>query len=106
MSKGRSKEIMLKENDIKKLIEIAIQQLPKAYVPYSNYRVGAALLAKDGTIYTGCNIENAAYTPCNCAEPVSYTHLDVYKRQLYSYPPYYRWWTWNPDRSVGTVCLS
>ena len=66
---------MLKENDVKKLIEFAIQQLPKAYVPYSNYRVGAALLAKNGTIYTGCNIENAAYTP------VSYTHLDVYKRQ-------------------------
>lgn len=40
----------MKENDIKKLIEIAIQQLPKAYVPYSNYRVGAALLAKNGTI--------------------------------------------------------
>ena len=72
MSKGRSKEIMLKENDIKKLIEIAIQQLPKAYVPYSNYRVGAALLAKNGTIYTGCNIENAAYTPCNCAERTAF----------------------------------
>ena len=72
MSKGRSKEIMLKENDIKKLIEIAIQQLPKAYVLYSNYRVGAALLAKDGTIYTGCNIENAAYTPCNCAERTAF----------------------------------
>ena len=63
---------MLKENDVKKLIEIAIQQLPKAYVPYSNYRVGAALLAKNGTIYTGCNIENAAYTPCNCAERTAF----------------------------------
>ena len=58
----------MKENDIKKLIEIAIQQLPKAYVPYSNYRVGAALLAKNGTIYTGCNIENASYGATNCAE--------------------------------------
>lgn len=46
--------------------------IPKAYVPYSNYRVGAALLAKDGTIYTGCNIENAAYTPCNCAERTAF----------------------------------
>ena len=63
---------MLKENDVKKLIEFAIQQLPKAYVPYSNYRVGAALLAKNGTIYTGCNIENAAYTPCNCAERTAF----------------------------------
>ena len=62
----------MKENDIKKLIEIAIQQLPKAYVPYSNYRVGAALFAKNGTIYTGCNIENAAYTPCNCAERTAF----------------------------------
>ena len=63
---------MLKENDVKKLIEFAIQHLPKAYVPYSNYRVGAALLAKNGTIYTGCNIENAAYTPCNCAERTAF----------------------------------
>ena len=63
---------MLKENDVKKLIEIAIQQLPKAYVPYSNYRVGAALLAKNGTIYTGCNIENAAYSPTNCAERTAF----------------------------------
>jgi cytidine deaminase len=39
-----------------------------AYVPYSNFKVGAALLAADGTIYRGCNIENAAYSMCNCAE--------------------------------------
>lgn len=57
---------------IRKLIEAAISQLPYAYVPYSNFRVGAALLAKDGTIYTGCNIENAAYTPSNCAERTAF----------------------------------
>jgi cytidine deaminase len=39
-----------------------------AYVPYSNFKVGAALLAADGTIFRGCNIENAAYSMCNCAE--------------------------------------
>lgn len=63
---------MLKEDDVKKLIKTAIEQLPKAYVPYSNYRVGAALLAKNGTVYTGCNIENAAYTPTNCAERTAF----------------------------------
>lgn len=57
---------------IRKLIEAAIEQLPYAYVPYSNFRVGAALLAKNGTVYTGCNIENAAYTPSNCAERTAF----------------------------------
>ena len=40
----------------------------KAYVPYSKFGVGAALLTTDGRIYHGCNIENAAYSMCNCAE--------------------------------------
>jgi cytidine deaminase len=39
-----------------------------AYVPYSKFKVGAALLGKDGKVYRGCNIENAAYSMCNCAE--------------------------------------
>ena len=59
---------MLDEARTKELIETALQQLPCAYVPYSHFHVGAALLAKNGTVYTGCNIENAAYTPSNCAE--------------------------------------
>ena len=53
---------------IDKLIETAIEQLKFSYTPYSNFKVGAALLAKNGEIYKGCNIENAAYTPTNCAE--------------------------------------
>ena len=43
-----------------------------SYAPYSNFTVGAALLAKNGKIYTGCNIENAAYTPTNCAERTAF----------------------------------
>ncbi len=51
-----------------KLIQAAIDALPGAYVPYSHFHVAAALLCGDGTIYTGINIENAAYTPTVCAE--------------------------------------
>lgn len=43
-----------------------------AYTPYSDFKVGAALLTKDGKIYRGCNIENAAYTPTNCAERTAF----------------------------------
>ena len=50
------------------LIEKAFEAQKFCYTPYSNFNVGAALLAADGTIYQGCNIENAAYTPTNCAE--------------------------------------
>ena len=50
------------------LMEAAVAAREYAYAPYSEYRVGAALLCKDGRIYTGCNIENAGYTPTNCAE--------------------------------------
>ena len=53
---------------ISKLIETAMEQLKFSYTPYSNFKVGASLLTKNGQIYTGCNIENAAYTPTNCAE--------------------------------------
>lgn len=52
----------------KELISKAIEAREKAYAPYSHFKVGAALLTADGKIYTGCNIENAGYTPTNCAE--------------------------------------
>lgn len=62
----------MKKEQIFELIETAIAQLAYSYAPYSGFRVGAALLARDGTIYTGCNIENAAYTPTNCAERTAF----------------------------------
>lgn len=52
----------------KELCSLAIKAMERAYVPYSGYRVGAALLTSDGRVFTGCNIENASYTPTVCAE--------------------------------------
>lgn len=57
---------------IEEMIGLAIEQLRYSYTPYSGFKVGAALLAKDGKLYTGCNIENAAYSPTNCAERTAF----------------------------------
>ncbi len=54
--------------EAKQLIKAAAEARENAYVPYSHYGVGAALLTKDGKVFTGMNIENAAYSLCNCAE--------------------------------------
>ena len=54
------------------LIRVAIAARKMSYSPYSHFRVGAALLGKSGKVYTGCNIENAAYTPTNCAERTAF----------------------------------
>jgi cytidine deaminase len=54
--------------DKTRLIDEAKKAREMAYVPYSKFKVGAALLTKDGNFYRGCNIENAAYSMCNCAE--------------------------------------
>lgn len=57
---------------VEEMIEIAIEQLKYSYAPYSGFKVGAALLTKDGKLYMGCNIENSAYTPTNCAERTAF----------------------------------
>ena len=58
----------MEKAEIQALIRKAFEGQQFAYTPYSHFRVGAALRAKDGMVYTGCNIENAGYTPTNCAE--------------------------------------
>lgn len=56
----------------KELIQKAMEMTRISYAPYSGYHVGAALLAKNGNIYTGCNIENASYGATNCAERTAF----------------------------------
>lgn len=56
----------------RELIDLAIKAREKAYTPYSNFKVGAALKTKDGKVYLGCNIENAAYSMTNCAERTAF----------------------------------
>ncbi len=58
----------LAEADVRRLCAEAVQMREMSYAPYSHFLVGAALLTKEGKIFTGCNIENAAYTPSVCAE--------------------------------------
>ncbi|MDO4805270.1 MAG: cytidine deaminase [Lachnospiraceae bacterium] len=54
------------------LVKCAIDMMKFSYAPYSHFKVGAALLAKNGKVYGGCNIENVAYTPSNCAERTAF----------------------------------
>ena len=55
-----------------KLCELAVEAMAHSYSPYSGYKVGAALLCSDGSVYQGCNIENAAFSPTNCAERTAF----------------------------------
>lgn len=56
----------------KKLLDLAHEARKRAYTPYSGFQVGAALVTKQGNVYLGCNIENASYTPSNCAERTAF----------------------------------
>ena len=58
--------------DVKKLIKEALEAVKMSYAPYSGFHVGAALLTENGKIYRGCNIENAAFSPTNCAERTAF----------------------------------
>lgn len=60
-------------NERGELFKKAAEARLKSYSPYSGYSVGAALLCSDGSVYTGCNIENAAYTPTVCAERTAFS---------------------------------
>ena len=56
----------------RELMQLAEEARARSYAPYSRFCVGAALLSSDGRVYTGCNIENAAYSPTNCAERTAF----------------------------------
>ncbi|HPU63757.1 MAG TPA: cytidine deaminase [Mobilitalea sp.] len=67
-----AKNELVSRSVIQNLIRQAIQAMDNAYTPYSNFKVGSALLTTKQKVYTGCNIENAAFTPGNCAERTAF----------------------------------
>ena len=64
--------VVMEKKQIEEMIDLAVRQMDYSYAPYSKFHVGAVLLAKNGTYYTGCNIENAGYTATNCAERTAF----------------------------------
>ena len=63
---------MADQKTLEKLMKTAIEMTKMSYAPYSGFQVGAALLAKDGRIFTGCNVENASFSATNCAERTAF----------------------------------
>lgn len=75
IAKGKNQlpsDEVMNDTLIQEMIREAIHMLKRSYVPYSGFHVGAALLTKSKKIYTGCNIENATFTPTNCAERTAF----------------------------------
>ena len=78
------------------LVDMALKAREQAYAPYSNFKVGAALLLKDGSYVLGCNVENASYGLCNCAERTAlfklisdgYTKEDVVAMSIVGQTPH------------------
>ena len=68
LQKGEPTMTKLTLEEKQELIRMALAARERAYTPYSDFMVGAALRAEDGRIFTGCNVENAAFTPTSCAE--------------------------------------
>lgn len=72
LTQAANREASARMEKYGELMRMAEEARKRSYCPYSGFSVGAALLAKDGTIFTGCNIENAAYGPSNCAERTAF----------------------------------
>ncbi len=75
----------MEDTDLREIIEEAFEARKMAYTPYSHWAVGAALKASNGQIFRGCNIENAAYTPTNCAERTAFFKAVSYGIRKFSY---------------------
>ena len=92
----------MKKEQIIKMIEIALSQLAYSYTPYSDFKVGAALLGKNGRIYTGCNIENASYGATICAERVA---IDTAIASGYTKGDFSRLYVMCDSEKVSSCCF-